>query len=596
MKHLMTLICLAPLAALAMPSRADLEKVQPLVNEMMAEDVAAQKAGKMTSAQVAEHALGLVGKAESEAAKYLLLNGAFNNFANAHDFDRAAETLAKMRTVVSGFPPEMIVQQIQRVLTDRTAGGKLGEMLKAARLEMHYAGRLAKVREQLKGGTRTPALLREEADCLALTGQWPEALDAYAKLGAKEAAVVSFERDEQGDERALEVADFWWNYTCRGIAPDAISAFKVHAAPFYRMAIATGKVTGLRRSVVEKRLAQIEADVGRSASLHPQAKRVGPNVKAGLTRKFDLPGGVALELVACPAGTFTMGCKGDLRKNSPFREHRVTITRPFWIGKFPVTVGQLAALDLHRRKGKNEWWYKHAMEKFYGAQQAATAPCLEEDVIPRLLKRLNQDFASKRPRGYVFRLPTEAEWEYAFRANTTDPEDPYGWLWSSGDSERSLSNPQVASKLAFGFDDFERPGKWNELEAFIKTKGTGYNRYPFGPVGRRKPNAWGIHDLVGMPSRQLPVRSGDGEVVMDVLAYDGNNEWSAVVTRPWQYADEETDPLIFTPRKVSPCWRKDYAANLVLSTSRHKLLGQRARIRLVLGPDILTEKGYKQEE
>ena len=594
MQKLMILACLVPMAVLAMPSRAELEKVQPLVNEMMAEDVAAQKAGKMTSAQVAEHALELVGKAETAAAKYLLLNGAFNNFANARDFDRAAETLAKMRATVPGIGPETVAQQIQRVLTDRTAGGKLGEMLKTVRLEMRYAGRLAKAREQLKGGSRTPELLREEADCLALTGQWPEALDAYAKLGEKEAAAVSFEREGQGDERALEVADFWWNYTCRGIAPDAISAFKVHAVPFYRMALATGKVAGLRRSVVEKRLAQVESDSGARFSV--PVKTTGPNVKPGHPRKFDLPGGETLELVACPAGTFTMGRKGDREKNSPFREHQVTITRPFWIGKFPVTVGQLAALGLHREGDKDAWWYVQAMTKYYGAKQAVTAPCLNNGVLTALLGRLNRDFGSKCPRGYVFRLPTEAEWEYACRANTKNPDDPYGWLWSSDDPERSLSNPQVVAELAFGFDDFDRPGKSAALEGFIKAKGRSYHRYPFGPVGQRRPNAWGIHDLIGMPSRRFAVRSGGGELVMDVLAYDGSKEWSVVVTRPWQYEDAETDPLIFTPGKVSGYWMDGYVANLVLSAEGEKQLGQRARIRLVLGPDLMKEKGYKPEK
>jgi formylglycine-generating enzyme required for sulfatase activity len=71
------------------------------------------------------------------------------------------------------------------------------------------------------------------------------------------------------------------------------------------------------------------------------------------------------------------------------------------------------------------------------------------------------------PTGYVFRLPTEAEWEYACRAGTTS-----SWYW--GDSDASITN------YAW-YDDNSQLGA----------------NYSTQPVGMLLPNAWGLYDMAG---------------------------------------------------------------------------------------------------
>ena len=65
------------LAAAAMPTRSELKKVQSVVNELMADDIAAMKSGRLKASQVAANAEKLAGEAQSEAAKFLLYKVAF---------------------------------------------------------------------------------------------------------------------------------------------------------------------------------------------------------------------------------------------------------------------------------------------------------------------------------------------------------------------------------------------------------------------------------------------------------------------------------------------------------------------------------------
>ncbi|RJP32347.1 MAG: formylglycine-generating enzyme family protein, partial [Candidatus Omnitrophota bacterium] len=117
-----------------------------------------------------------------------------------------------------------------------------------------------------------------------------------------------------------------------------------------------------------------------------------------------LPSGAKpLEMVLIPAGTFTMGSPSSEkdRDDDEGPQHQVTISKPFYIGKYPVTQAQwLAVMGTNPAEG-------YGVGNDYPVYNISWNDCQE------FIKKLNQMGQGE------FRLPTEAEWEYACRAGTT---------------------------------------------------------------------------------------------------------------------------------------------------------------------------------
>ncbi len=117
---------------------------------------------------------------------------------------------------------------------------------------------------------------------------------------------------------------------------------------------------------------------------------------------IDLGKGVKLEMVHIPAGTFLMGAAPNEAEaqSSEYPQHQVTL-KSFCMGKYPVTQAQWQAL-----MGNNSSFFKGENRPVENVSwQDAKAFC------DRLSQRTGQ----------TFRLPSEAEWEYACRAGTTTP-------------------------------------------------------------------------------------------------------------------------------------------------------------------------------
>lgn len=154
----------------------------------------------------------------------------------------------------------------------------------------------------------------------------------------------------------------------------------------------------------------------------------------------DLGGGVKIDLVLIPAGSFMMGDEGD----GP--AHKVTITKPFYLGKYEVTQEQWQAV-MGRNPNRPE------------VLKAPVVTVSWED-CQTFLGKLNAKIGEE---GSTFALPTEAQWEYACRAGST-------------------------TQYCFG-DDEDRLQEYAWYRANSEHK-------PH-PVGEKKPNAWGLYDMHG---------------------------------------------------------------------------------------------------
>ncbi|QDU25830.1 Serine/threonine-protein kinase pkn1 [Anatilimnocola aggregata] len=184
---------------------------------------------------------------------------------------------------------------------------------------------------------------------------------------------------------------------------------------------------------------------------------------------FAIADDIELEMVLVPAGEFLMGSPNADQVPSEAPQHPVRIYRPLYIGRFPVTQAQWSAV-----MGRNP--SKHQGDPRLPIDQVSWFDC--QDFCDRLCKRLQR----------VFRLPSEAEWEYACRAGTTSK-------FAFGDSLLPTQANFTPFIQRFGMPPDGEEDAVRELEQLVES-GPRHDAQTT-PVGSYPPNAWGIYDMHG---------------------------------------------------------------------------------------------------
>jgi formylglycine-generating enzyme required for sulfatase activity len=167
---------------------------------------------------------------------------------------------------------------------------------------------------------------------------------------------------------------------------------------------------------------------------------------------------IGMKFVLIPAGTFMMGADKDFEEAYDFElpRHQVTISKPFFLGVYEVTQQQWKDV-----MGNNP-------SKFKGRDNPVETVSWED--VQEFIKHLNQKEGHSR-----YRLPTEAEWEYAARAGSTS-------TYFFGDNKSQLG-------------DYA----WYEDNSGQETH----------PVGEKRSNAWGLYDMIGNVWEWAQDRFGD---------------------------------------------------------------------------------------
>jgi formylglycine-generating enzyme required for sulfatase activity len=171
---------------------------------------------------------------------------------------------------------------------------------------------------------------------------------------------------------------------------------------------------------------------------------------------------LGMKLARIPAGKFLMGSPaGEAERDPEELQHEVVISKPFYMGVYEVTQAQYQKVTGQNRShfnAKNGGGPDHPVEQVRWGEAV------------NFCKRLS-GLPEERKAGRTYRLPTEAEWEYACRAGTTTPFH-FG---------KGLSSTQANCNGDYPYGDAAR-GPYLKKTA---------------KVGSYAPNAWGLYDMHG---------------------------------------------------------------------------------------------------
>jgi formylglycine-generating enzyme required for sulfatase activity len=182
----------------------------------------------------------------------------------------------------------------------------------------------------------------------------------------------------------------------------------------------------------------------------------------------EITNSIGITLVLIPKGTFQMGSPpGEKDSQVDERQHEVTISEDYYLGAFELTQAQYLKVmgnnpsifqgdKVAERDPQTNQVVKNVDSSNHPVEQVYWHDAIE---FCRRLSALPEEKAA----GRVYRLPTEAEWEYACRAGSQTK-------YSFGDNESQLGDCA-----------------WYNQNACRQTH----------PVGEKKPNAWGLYDMHG---------------------------------------------------------------------------------------------------
>ncbi len=230
------------------------------------------------------------------------------------------------------------------------------------------------------------------------------------------------------------------------------------------------RLAELRRlAALEKERIRKEAEERKRREKEREKERHPASIKKSFTNYFGM------KFIKIPAGYFTMGSPlSEAGRYKRENQHGVNISRPFYMQTTEVTQGQWRAV-----MGSNPAHFKHCGDN-------CPVEMVSWDDAQRFIRRLNKKSGVSK-----YRLPTEAEWEYAARAGAKGATFSSRFRIISNNNAKGLSpyawyggNSCASYKGASGCD------KWPDKQISCSTCGT-------HPVAQKRPNQWGLYDMLG---------------------------------------------------------------------------------------------------
>jgi formylglycine-generating enzyme required for sulfatase activity len=394
----------------------------------------------------------------------------------------------------------------------KTAGGLAGKVhdreltqrVQAARKQLaenvKAAGEVQVARDTLKDKPDDPdANLALGKYLCFVRSQWPEGLKRLA-AGSDEPLKALAQRELKSTtgspEESARLGDAWWNLS-RAAGGKSKEGMMLRAGTWYQEAEAS-LPAGLAGVMVEKRLAEIEK-LGREIpelpggpppAVAPFDAKKAKSLQVRWARRLKVPvvqtNSIGMKFVLIPPGEFQMGSPKELieeemktpgiedwykeRLPAEGPQHRVRITKPFYLGTYLVTQG-----EYQRVTGVNpsEFSATGQHKDQVAGQETKQFPVehVSWDDAVEFCRKLSE-MPEEKAAGRWYRLPSEAQWEYACRAGSTG---------------RFSFSP--------GGNAMPREYEDNALSDYGWYNGNS-GGMPHA-VGGKRPSAWGLYDMHG---------------------------------------------------------------------------------------------------
>lgn len=264
----------------------------------------------------------------------------------------------------------------------------------------------------------------------------------------------------------------------------------------------------------------------------PVAKASEPAVAAKPARlEPRITNSIGMSFVYIKPGIFMMGSPAsETGRNNDETRHPVTLTKGFYMGETEVTVGQWRAFvrdsgyNAEAETGEGTYtWIEGKWEKKVGIYwdnpgfaQSENHPvtCISWNDAQAFIRWINGK------EGVEYRLPTEAEWEYAARAGTQTAR-----FWGD-DPDQACSYANVTDLTEWGGRKWDNPHNCRDGHWFT------------APVGSFRPNYWGLYDMIGNVWEWCQDWKGDyptGSVTDPIELYSGSGRvdrgggWDSIV-------------------------------------------------------------------
>ena len=278
------------------------------------------------------------------------------------------------------------------------------------------------------------------AGCQRLSGLFDEGAKQYADL-RRTACALDAPRARQ------ELLMLKWRLE---EMEETLQKYKTDLAR-HRLEHALGETTAEQLAVLDQSIAVKIQEFEREMGVKTYVAR------AAAILTVTLPGGATMEMVWCPPGTFTMG--------RDRRAHQVTLTKGFWMGKYEVTQAQWESV-----MGNNPSEFKGDNRPM---ENVSWNDC--------------QEFCKKTG----LQLPTEAQWEYACRARSTEEYAGLGNLTTWYDDNSDGATHPVGTKLPNAWGLYDMHGNvWEWCADWYNEYPSGAQTDPQGPSSGMS-NGWG---------------------------------------------------------------------------------------------------------